>query len=308
MNNQQINKNYEIDLKELILVLWRAKVYLLFFSVTAVFFASIYLQGAERVYLVKYKLKPVGETEQKNSFSGLGGFASLAGVQLPSSSTNDFKIFKELVSSVEVSRIIFENKELIETIYESEWNSSLNDFSEPSKSKFRAYISGLKNTLTGNNEINYIAPNARRLAIYISDNVLINEDNITGFLTLTAETSRPDMLLSLISEVIKTTDQIMRQRYIDFSKEPLAFYKQKLRTARSQEHRTALAELIGKEEQKLMFASKGKYFTAEPFIEPTISLYPTAPKPKLILVLSLITGLFIGSAVILIRYAITKDN
>ena len=283
-------------------------IFAFFFLLPLFFFASIYLQGAERVYLVKYKLKPVGETEQKNSFSGLGGFASLAGVQLPSSSTNDFKIFKELVSSVEVSRIIFENKELIETIYESEWNSSLNDFSEPSKSKFRAYISGLKNTLTGNNEINYIAPNARRLAIYISDNVLINEDNITGFLTLTAETSRPDMLLSLISEVIKTTDQIMRQRYIDFSKEPLAFYKQKLRTARSQEHRTALAELIGKEEQKLMFASKGKYFTAEPFIEPTISLYPTAPKPKLILVLSLITGLFIGSAVILIRYAITKDN
>ena len=52
----------------------------------------------------------------------------------------------------------------------------------------------------------------------------------------------------------------MRQRYIAFAKEPLAFYKEKLRTSRSREHREALAELIGKEEQKLMFASRGKIF------------------------------------------------
>ena len=93
----------------------------------------------------------------------------------------------------------------------------------------------------------------------------------------------------------------MRQRYIDFSTEPLAFYKEKLRTARSREHREALAELISKEEQKLMFASRGKYFIAEPYINPTISLHPTAPKPKLILALSLVLGLFLGAALVLMR-------
>ena len=100
----------------------------------------------------------------------------------------------------------------------------------------------------------------------------------------------------------------MRQRYIDFSTEPLAFYKDKLRTARSREHREALAELISQEEQKLMFASRGKYFIAEPYINPTISLHPTAPKPKLILALSLVLGLFLGATFVLVRHAITKEN
>ena len=100
----------------------------------------------------------------------------------------------------------------------------------------------------------------------------------------------------------------MRQRYIDFSTEPLAFYKAKLRTARSREHREALAELIGKEEEKLMFASKGKHFIAEPYMNPTISLYPTAPKPTLILALSLILGLFLGAVFVLMRHAIKKDR
>jgi hypothetical protein len=69
-----------------------------------------------------------------------------------------------------------------------------------------------------------------------------------------------------------------------------------------------LAELIGKEEEKLMFASKGKHFIAEPYITPTISLNPTAPKPKLILALSLVLGLFLGSVLVLMRRVIKKEN
>ena len=308
MKNHQIDNDDEIDLKELFLTLWHGKVYILLLSFLFAVFASIYLHYAEKEYLVKYKIKPVGEAQQKNAFSGLGGFASLAGIQLPSNSTDDFKIFEELMFSVQVSEIIIKNKKLIKEIYKDEWNSSLNDFSEPSKNKFIAYISILKKILTGNNEANYIPPNARRLVIYISKHILVNEDKDTGFLTVKAETSKPDMLLSLISEIIEASDQIMRQRYVNFSKHPLAFYKEKLRIARSREHREALAELIGKEEQKLMFASKGKYFTAEPYIDPTISLYPTSPKPILILLLSLMFGSFTGCVIIFVRNAIARDK
>jgi len=187
-------------------------------------------------------------------------------------------------------------------------DSSLDKFSAPPVNKFREYIGVLKRILTGSNAVNYMPPNPRRLANYISRNILINEDENSGFLTFKAETSKPDMLLSLMYEVVETSDLIMRQRYIKFSTEPLAFYKEKLRFARSREHREALAELISKEEQKLMFASRGKYFIAEPYINPTISLYPTAPKPKLILVISLVLGLFLGSALVLMRHAIKKEN
>ena len=307
-NDYEINNGKEIELKEFFLTLSRGKLYILLCCVISVFFASMHLQSAAREYSIEYKLKPVGETKQKNSLSGLGGFASLAGIQLPSNSTNDFLIFIKLISSTEVSEVIFKNKKLIKEIYASEWNSSLNIFSEPPKSKLRVYIAALKKILTGNNEVNYMPPNARRLAMYISNSISINEDKDTGFLTIKAETSNPDMLLSLISEAIEASDKIMRQRYINFSKEPLEFYKEKLRNSRSREHREVLAELIAKEEQKLMFASQGKYFTAEPYLDPTISLYPTAPNPKQVLLLSLILGLFAGCAISFILTSKLRDN
>ena len=113
--NNHLNtlQDNEIDLKEILVRLWRGKVYIFMFSALFVFLASQHLKGAPREYLVEYKLKPVGDTSQKNPYTSLNGFASLAGIDLPSSSSNDFKIFKELISSVEVSEIIFQNKKLI---------------------------------------------------------------------------------------------------------------------------------------------------------------------------------------------------
>ena len=307
-NNQQINYDDDIDLRDLFSKLWGAKVYIILISIISVFYASFYLHNAERKYSVEYKLKPVGDTKNSPSYSGLGGIASLAGIQLPTSSNNDFNIFKELISAPEVSEIIFENKKIIRDIFSSEWNETLNNYSRPTKSKTQIFISDAKKLLTGNKDLDYMPPNPKRLANFINKNIQIGEDKDTGFLKFTSETSKPELIMSLIIEATKASDKIMRQRYIDFSTEPLAFYKDKLRTARSREHREALAELISKEEQKLMFASRGKHFIAEPYINPTISLYPTAPRPKLILALSLVLGLFLGAVFVLILDKIKKEN
>ena len=306
--NQNSELNDEIDLKDLFFTLWSGKIYIILVSLISVFLASFYLQSAERKYSVEYKLKPVGETTNSPSFSGLGGFASLAGIQLPTRSNNDFDIFKELITAQEVSEIIFENKKIIRDVFRSEWNERLNNYSRPQKSKIQIFVGEVKKLLTGNIDVNYMPPNPNRLAIFIEKNIQINEDKNTGFLKFTSETSKPKLMLSLMIEATEASDIVMRQRYIDFSTEPLAFYKEKLSTARSREHREALAELISKEEQKLMFASRGKYFIAEPYINSTISLHPTSPRPKLILALSLVLGLFFGSTFVLMRHIMKKEN
>ena len=307
-NKNDIYHNDEINFNEVISKIWQAKLGIIFFAFILIFFASIYLQFAERKYTVQYKLKPVGESEQGVSLSGLGGFASLAGLKLPSNTSNDFIIFKELISSVEASEVVFKNTKLIKQIYADEWDSSLNNFANPKKNRTLTYIENFLKLITGSNDELYTPPNARRLAVYVYKKINISENKETGYLTIKAETAKPDMLVSLIIELAEASDEIMRQRYINFSYEPLSFYKEKLRESRSREHREALAELIANEEQKLMFASRNKHFIAEPYINPTISLDPTTPNSKLILVLALILGLTIGCFITLIKSAIMKDR
>jgi len=307
-NNDVEHYSNELDLKDLFLRLWHGKVYIILSSIISVFLAALYIQSLDKEYTVTYNLKPVAETENKSPLNGLNGIASLAGINISSNSSVDFMIFKELLTSVEVSEVIFENnEELIKNIYASEWNTALNKYSKPKKSKIRSLISDIKQLIIGKNA-DYIPPNPQRLSIFIGSSIQINENKETGFLEITSETSNPDLMLSLILQAANASDKIMRQRYVEFSADPLAFYKVKLRTARAQEHRESLAQLIAIEEQKLMLASKGKYFAAEPYMNPTISLYPTSPKPKLILALAILLGLFTSSAVLLILSAKTKDK
>jgi LPS O-antigen subunit length determinant protein (WzzB/FepE family) len=306
--NQNIEVNEEIDLRDLFLTLWHGKIYIILFSIVSIFLASLYLQSAVRKYSVEYNLKPVAEVKNKSNIGGLGGLASFAGIDVTNGSNDDFNIFKKLITSVEVSEIIFENKKIIKDLFSSEWNDSVNNYLKPQKSKAQTLKSNVINLLTGNKEVNYEPPNPKRLATFINGSVQIGQEKETGFLKLTSETSQPELILSLIIEATNASDKIMRQRYINFSKEPLVFYKKKLRTARSREHREALAELIASEEQKLMFASLGKYFVAEPYINPVISVHPIAPNPNLILTLSLILGLLFGSTLVLILRPEKKDN
>ena len=170
-NNQNINYDNEIELNDLLLTLWKGKSYIIIVSIVSVFLAVYYLHVAERKYTVEYNLKPVGETENSPSFSGLGGFASLAGIQLPTSSNNDFNIFEELITSIEVSEIIFENKKIVKDIYRLEWDETLNKFSRPKKNKIQIFFSDAKKLLTGNIDVNYMPPNPRRLANFIDTKI-----------------------------------------------------------------------------------------------------------------------------------------
>ena len=138
-----VNNDDEIDFKEFFLTLWFGKIYIILFVVISIFLASIYLRTLEKEYTVEYKLKSIAVSKNSNNFAGLSGFSSFTGIQLPSNSNNDFKIFKELLTSVEVAEVIFNNEELIKEIYSSEWNNNLNSYAGPSLSKTQILINDI---------------------------------------------------------------------------------------------------------------------------------------------------------------------
>ena len=155
--------------------------------------------------------------------------------------------------------------------------------------------------LTGSEKKIYEAPTPQRLSELIKGLISIYEDKDTNFIIITTQHGNPELALSLILKATKITDNIMRERYIRVSKDPLEYYKEKIATARSREHREALATLIGNEEKKLMLASYGAYFVAEPILKPTTSLYPTYPNSLITLFMALIIGLIVSFLIIFLR-------
>lgn len=308
MKSYENNSTDEIDLRAIFLSLWNAKILISFCVLISIVGASFYLRGEERKYTVLHRLKPVKVDNESQRSTQLGVLTSLASIELPSSTSADFKIFKELIFSVEVSERIFENKDFVKTLFSDEWSDSENNFIEPNKSDISVYIGKLKRILTGSQVREYMPPNPQRLAVLLSKIIDVSINGNTNFIHMKSETPIPKQMEKIMIGAAEATDDIMKERYVMFSKEPLAFYKDKLRTARSREHREALAQLIGKEEQKLMLASNNSYFIAEPFVKPVISLSPTSPNSKLILAISVVVGIFLGSVVVLIRHLNSKEG
>ena len=295
--------NDEIDLRNLFLALWRGKYIVFLFTILAIVFASFHLRNLEREYSVQMVLKPVVAEDSGPNLSGFSGLASLAGISLPSSSGSDFMTYQKLIFSEEVAERVFTNKELVVKLFGGEWISDTQSFEAPLGGNFSKLKQRVKLLLTGAGKGKYIPPNPKRLSMLMALTFSIGVDKKTGFITISTESSKPDVMLELISNASQETDKLLKERFLVTVEDALEFYYKKLLTSRSPEHREALAKLISAEEQKLMLASKSSSFVAELLTTPSVSLYPTSPNSSSVLGFGFFLGFFLGSAIVLIRSA-----
>ena len=166
----------------------------------------------------------------------------------------------------------------------------------------------VKWVLTGGEKRKYIPPNPKRLSILMAKKLDISVEKETGFISISTETSEPNIMLKTILSVSQETDNLLKERFFATSEDTLEFYYQKLLTSRSPEHREALAKLISAEDQKLMLASKGSNFVAEPLTMPNVSLHPTSPNALLVLVAGAFSGFILGAIIIFSRRAMMTSS
>ena len=304
-NNQNRNSVSEsANPKEILISLWEGRTYIvsliLIFSISTI----LYLHQTPRKFEVIYSLAPVQDKNPNLKLGGLQGFASLAGISIPSSSSGDFLTFKFLLNSEEVSRSIVKDEELIKSIFRNEWDTKSEKFYDPSSWFYRNIFRPATALITGGESEVYVQPNSRRLSDWMTNSIKITEDRDTGFMQLSSETSDPKTMIKLLIKATLATDNLLKERYILTSEQTMQFYKQQLTKARAIEHREALATLIAQEDQKLILATRENYFVAEPITSPSVSLYPTSPNARLIFALAILLGGLLGATIVFVRKAL----
>jgi len=305
----QENQNYddEIDLKALFSTLWRGKYFVIIFTMISLTAGSLYLRNASIKYEVSILLAPVQEEQTIPNFGGLGGLASLAGVTLPTGSFSDFAKYEIMLKTQEISTLIFNEKNLIQELFAEEWDSNQQIFREQEQTRIRLIKNYVRELITGRTPKEYMRPSPARLAKSLGDDIRISLNRKTKHLSLSVESSNPELLTKLLISMIKNTDELFKKKFIKQANDAVQFYQIKISKARSQEHREILATLIAKEERKLLLATRDGPFVAEILTGPNTSLNPTSPKTSLILALSIMLGGFISCGLLLIRSFRTKN-
>jgi rubrerythrin len=195
------------------------------------------------------------------------------------------------------------DESLVRRVFVREWDEAGALFRRPEGGALSSQIATVKLLLTGEGPGDYLAPSAVRLSEWMKQAIAASTNRDTGFLTLTGESADPALIVDVMAAAAAATDRLLKERYVGSSEQTMGFYQRQLAKARAREHREALAKLIAQEDQKLMLASKGDYFVAEPLTTPSVSLHPTSPKSSLILALAVVLGGFLGAALVLIRKA-----
>lgn len=297
----------EIDLRDLFWTIWRGRILIIASMIASVCIASLHLRSAARLYTVTYTFQPVADTSQELPANRLGGLASLAGITLPSASGRDFQTFKALLQSEEVAGQLMTKQEIIRKVFGGEWNKKLMHYEQPKLSITGHMTNWLKELLTGEGRQDYVPPNAARLSDWLHNSISLSTDKQNGSLVIKSETPDPQFVIQIMTALTTITDRIIKDRFLGNGKQSIKFYQNKIAAARSRESREALAQLIVKEQQKLMLASNQSFFVAKPLTTPNVSLRPTSPKSSRTLILGLLFGGFLGVAILLIHKAIKGD-
>ena len=179
-----IEINDDINLKELLLKLWRGKYIVFSISVIAIALSSIYLRYAEQKYSVELVIKPVVEDSGSPNLSGFSGLASIAGISLPTSTSTDFITFEKLLFSEEVATRAFDNLDLVRLLFKDEWSSVSKTFEAPANGRVSTFKQVVMSALTGYEKKKYIPPNPKRLSILMGKTFSIFLDKVSGFITI----------------------------------------------------------------------------------------------------------------------------
>ena len=300
------NSRDEIDLRKIFSSLWQSKYFIIIFTIISIILSSLYLRNLEPKYEVSVLLKPVQE-ENKPNLMGIG-FASFAGIPITTQSAGDYNQYVVMLKTKEIARIIFKKEKLIRKLFLREWDEKQKIFTRKEPGRRTLAIRYIKELLTGQVSRGYEAPNPARLKVLIKKTFQISLDKKTNYITIKAEDRHPKLVTKLLLSMIDETDRLFKQKFLQQADDTLQFYQNKLAKTRSQEHRQILATLIAKEERKILLATRDAPFVAEIITGPNTSINPTSPKPKIILLLGFVLGLFLSCGIIIVKNSLPNSE
>ena len=259
--------------------------------------AIVFLNVAKYKYTVEYQVTPTDSTGG-SLLGGLGGLASLAGVNLPGKSdASPFGLYLENLQNRSVAAQISHDAAIMHGAFPTQWDPVLKRWHKPD-----SVISGVSNgvrSALGIPVYGWKPPGPAELQKFIKDNVTIAEvpKKSIGYVTIDHED--PVFAARLLAAMHEASDAELRRRALARSTAYIDYIGRQLPLVTIAEQRAALAKALSDQEKQRMMASADVPFAADLFSPISASPRPTTPKPVLVLAVAAGLGLVLGFAIAL---------
>lgn len=305
-NKELINKQEEIDLSEIFLLIWDYKIFIAFVTSFFAIGSIIYSLSIPNKYNSFALLAASSEKESLASNIGqFSGLAGLAGINLPSDNGSKSEEAKERIKSFDFFKDYFlpfikledlmavkewkiESDTIIydESIFDVESNKWVRKVDYPKQA----------------------TPSQQESYTKYLEILKLSTNNETGFISLSIIHESPFVANQWVDLIILNINNSMREIDKKNAEKSINFLNETSKTTSIKSIQEAISKLLEIQMQTLMLASSNEEYVFKVIDSPRIPEIKSSPDRALICIIGTLLGLFLSSIFVLIKYYLKSSR
>ncbi len=290
-NNNSNSLDNEIDLAELLSIIWNKKLFISIFTSIAALISVLYALYLPNIYTSSSLLAPTTEdnslSSQLGSFSGLAG---LAGVSLPAGNISNSQIAVKRIESFEFfSKYFLPNIKLEDLMAVDEWDAKNNTV---------VYDDSEFNSTS--NEWSR-KPSDQKAYKEYKRALSISQEELTGLVYLSMKHKSPVVAQNWVDTIIYNINECMREIDKQDAQNSIDFLNESLKNTNSQSIKVVFAKLMESQMQTLMLASSNEAYVFKTINSPIVPEDKSSPSRALICILGTLLGGILSILIVLFR-------
>jgi LPS O-antigen subunit length determinant protein (WzzB/FepE family) len=309
-NNTQISDQYddEIDLRELLSVLWAGKVKII--AITAVFAVAsvIYVLSLPNQYKATVLLAPAQSSGGglSGALGQLGGLASLAGVTIGKGESSEGQIAQEIMKSWSYIEGFITDNDLAVEVYAAEgWSKGPNELQTDAD----LYDTETKTWLVENTNTGEVGPpSSWKLFQSFSKRLSVSEDKKSGLVSVSIEYYSPLIAKQWVDMYVESINRFMQQRQVDKVTRNIAYLQEQIGKTSIAEMREVFYTIIEEQTKSKMLAEASPDYA---FVAVSPSMVPeqkSQPQRALICISGTLLGGMLSVLLVLVMHYARKSD
>lgn len=293
-------------MKELLDVIWKSKYFII--GVTALFAVAsvIYALAQENIYRSQ-AVVVASDENPANQMGGLGnqlgGLATLAGINLTGTQTDQATIALEILKSRKFIHDFVERHDILPELMAAEsWNPATNEL----KLNDDKYDVATQQWLAEESDPTP-RPTSWEYVPVFRDLLTIEQDRATGIINLSLEHLSATVAERWLSWLIRDINNEMRARDIREAQRSLEFLHEELNKTTVSNVQQVFYQLMEKQTQTIMLANVRPEYVFQVIDPPVVPETKYKPSRAMICILGTFLGGFIAVLLVLIRYFVKLD-
>ena len=314
-SNRQLNQAQqqavyrdEIDLRELVGIIWSGKWIVGGVAAAVAIAAVVYALSIPNVYRAEALLAPAGG----GGSSGLdvlasqyGGLASLAGININglSGEANSTLLGIEVLQSRKFIGEFVERQNILAPLMAvDDWDGATNEV---------AYDESIYD-IESNEWVRIVKapkkPEPSQLEAYkrFREILSVTQDSDTGFVRVSVEYYSPQVAKNWIDALIESIKTEIKRQEVEEAKRSIAYLREQLDATSLAELQSIFYELIEEQTKKIMLAEVRSEYLFKTIDPASIPETPSSPNRKLIVIIGTLLGGVLGLAWVILRYGYSE--